>query len=115
MGDETHPHEVFDLGLQQERTGLAWLRTGVTIAVAGAIYLRAAAVASLHVLWHVPGAVVLGLGFVTVYLGRRRYDELHEELREDGASAISDRLAPAIAVVTVVFSIISLGLILVAW
>jgi len=78
IGDR--PTESYDLGLQHERTALAWERTAIATMVAGVVFARFAAV---HELWW---AAALGLlqtafgGMVLVWAGSH-YEELHGELR----------------------------------
>jgi len=79
--DPSRPDNVFDEGLQHERTALAWERTAVATMVAGVVLARFAAVESFWI------AAVIGLaqtafgGVLLVWSGTH-YDDLHEPLRK---------------------------------
>ena len=65
--------DLFDIGLQPERTQLAWRRTALAIATASLIAARLCPALLGHVLWAIPG--LLGVAFaVFVWMAaRRRY------------------------------------------
>ncbi len=78
------PTDVFDVGLQQERTALAWDRTGLSMLVCSLLYLRAIggpygrpSVA--------PALIGIAAGAAMLFLGSRRYGRLHAMLRDGGA------------------------------
>lgn len=96
------PDQVFDPGLQHERTALAWERTAIASMVAGVLLARYAAtsvhfvIASLGIGWVIVGAVVL------LWSGRH-YDELHGPLRA-GDSPVHPTAARILGLATIVFS-----------
>jgi uncharacterized membrane protein YidH (DUF202 family) len=60
-GDQFDPDPESDRGLARERTDLAWTRTAISFAAAGAVILKS------HL---VPGLIVLALGLATWALRR---------------------------------------------
>ncbi|MBW3620995.1 MAG: DUF202 domain-containing protein [Actinobacteria bacterium] len=76
------PDRVFDEGLQQERTALAWDRTALAMLASGLVYARAVGPPYVRVA-HLPVAVALGVGAAMLLLGARRYADLHATLRAD--------------------------------
>jgi uncharacterized membrane protein YidH (DUF202 family) len=74
------PGNVFDPGLQHERTALAWERTAIAGMVAGTLLARYAAVA-LHPAWASLGIAAVVLGAVLLVWTGRHYDDLHGPLR----------------------------------
>lgn len=97
-------------GLQHERTALAWNRTALAMIVAGALYLRAGGDGGIHPARHVPGALLMGLGAAVLVGLIGRYRRLAS--RAKGADVAVPAWVPrVIAVVTVLFSLASLGLI----
>jgi putative membrane protein len=75
--------EVFDPGLQPERTFLAWQRTVLALAVASAAAVRYAA-PQLGLVSAFVGLAGLGLA-LAAYIGVRfRYRRTHDELTESG-------------------------------
>jgi uncharacterized membrane protein YidH (DUF202 family) len=96
------PQKVFDRALQQERTALAWDRTGVAMMVAGALFVRAGT-PPYHELRHAPGMVAIVFGAILLLLAYRRYDWLHARLHA-GEPVTSPQLLVATGVFTVVFA-----------
>lgn len=74
---------MFDEGLQQERTALAWDRTGLSLVVVALLYLRAVGAPFLRPA-QLPALIGLVLGTSMLFLGARRYAHLHEVLRGEG-------------------------------
>ncbi len=103
------PEEVFDPGLQQERTALAWDRTGVAILVAAAVMLRDAVVNGLVVFIAVASAFI-GVGAVVLVVAYLRYGALHATLRRAGTVA-EPILVRVVGTATVAFNALALGLI----
>lgn len=68
--------ELFDPGLQPERTELAWRRTGLSIAVGSVVAMRLLPEALGNGWWIVPG--ILGVIFSAVLWqwSRRRYEKV---------------------------------------
>jgi len=74
------PTEVFDAGLQHERTSLAWERTAISTMVAGIVLGRFAATEGL---WLLAGGGLAHVVFGAVLLvwSGAHYEDLHGELR----------------------------------
>jgi putative membrane protein len=75
----TEPEQIFDVGLQAERTALAWRRTALAMAVAavGAGRLAAPVLGFVAVLL---GAVGLVQAALVAYAAGRRYRAVHRSL-----------------------------------
>ncbi len=71
----------FDVGLQPERTWLAWTRTGLAFAANGALILRLAPQTRLVTLTNLIGAALIAAGAVTWVYGRRLYARRDADLR----------------------------------
>ena len=101
MSDQT-PDRVFDIGLQHERTSLAWERTAIATMVAGTVLARYAAISTR------PAVTLLGLlqvaagGGILVWAGLH-YDGLHGRLRA-GESPTHPGAAKIVGVLTVLTS-----------
>lgn len=80
------PEEVFDRGLQQERTALAWDRTALSLVAAAVLYVRLVGPPLLRAS-QVPGLLALALGAHMLVVGSRRYADLHTLLRHRGSVA----------------------------
>ncbi|MEO1060475.1 MAG: DUF202 domain-containing protein [Actinomycetota bacterium] len=110
MKRQDRPRESFDVGLQHERTALAWERTSIATMVAGVIFARYAAEAA-H-----PGLAVIGLlqvaagASVLVWAGWH-YEELHGPLRR-GTPVVHPRAARFVGLSTVAFSGLALALVI---
>lgn len=65
-------HKVLDVGLQSERTGLAWSRTALAFAVVGALLLHAST-AKGNRLEELPGFLALSAATVTYLFSIVRY------------------------------------------
>lgn len=78
--NERRPTEVFDAGLQHERTSLAWERTAISMMVAGLVLSRFAATESLWLLAAGGMAQVL-FGAVLMVWSGAHYEQLHGALR----------------------------------
>jgi uncharacterized membrane protein YidH (DUF202 family) len=76
------PEQVYDQGLQQERTALAWDRTGLAMLGTAFVYARAVGPPYAR-LSQLPAAVGLVVGAGMLVLGARRYRDLHATLRAD--------------------------------
>ena len=101
-GRPERPEQVFDEGLQHERTALAWERTAIASMVAGVLMARYAAQADHYLLSSVGVAQVV-LGSILLVWTGRHYDELHGPLRS-GVSPVHPTAARRIGLATVVFS-----------
>lgn len=103
---EDRPRQVFDEGLQHERTALAWERTAISTMVAGVLVARYAA-ESLH--WAVSSIGIMGVvlgGILLVWTGRR-YENLHGPLRA-GENPAHPAAARVVGLATVTFTGVSL-------
>lgn len=102
MADQERPAQVFDAGLQQERTALAWERTSIASMVSGVLLARYSA-AELHVAVAAIGVlqVVLGAGLL-IWAGAH-YDELHGPLRA-GDSPVHPLATRIVGLASVCFS-----------
>jgi uncharacterized membrane protein YidH (DUF202 family) len=92
------PDHVVDLGMQAERTALAWRRTALGVGVGGVVALRVAAPAlgPVVALAAVSGGVLAALAF---WLAGRRYRAVQTSLRDRGdLGALARPAAPLVAV-----------------
>ena len=92
------PDHVVDLGMQAERTALAWRRTALGVGVGGVVALRLAAPAlgPVVALAAVSGGVLAALAF---WLAGRRYRAVQTSLRDRGdLGALARQAAPLVAV-----------------
>lgn len=76
------PADVFDRGLQQERTALAWDRTALSLAVAGALFIRAGE-PPYGDPRHLPGFITILAGMLALRHSYRLYTRRHAQLREE--------------------------------
>ncbi|MPZ74806.1 MAG: DUF202 domain-containing protein [Nitriliruptorales bacterium] len=104
------PEDERRVALRQERTALAWDRTGLGLMVAGGLFVRAAGPPYTDVR-HAPGVAAMVVGGALIVLAYRRYGRLRRSATpESGGSA---GMVAAVGAVTVVFSFAALLLILV--
>ena len=92
------PDRVVDLGMQAERTALAWRRTALGVGVGGVVALRVAAPALGPVVAAaaVSGGVLAALAF---WLAGRRYRAVQASLRDRGdLGALARPALPFVAV-----------------
>jgi uncharacterized membrane protein YidH (DUF202 family) len=75
------PTEVFDAGLQHERTSLAWERTAISMMVAGLVLGRFAAIEGFWLL-AAGGMGQVVFGAVLLVWSGSHYEELHGVLRD---------------------------------
>ena len=88
------PDRLIDVGLQAERTYLAWTRTGLTFAATAVLLLRRAALSELWLLvFGVPAAVTAA---VILARAQWRYRVTVAKVKQ-GRSAAAPRLVAAIA------------------
>lgn len=111
MRRRDRPTERFDVGLQHERTALAWERTAISTMVAGVIFARYAAGAA-HPGFAVAGLLQVAAGAAVLVWAGWHYDELHGPLRS-GTSVVHPRAARFVGLSTVAFSGVALALALV--
>lgn len=93
--------QVWDAGLQPERTALAWRRLGLTLLAIGLAVPR---VTFDELGWWCVPAVVLALGCAGLLLtaGHRRYAGAHRTLTNTGSLASGGRLPLTVVAVTLV-------------
>jgi uncharacterized membrane protein YidH (DUF202 family) len=103
------PETVFDRGLQQERTALAWDRTGLAFMVAGALFVRGGE-PPYHHPRHIPGFLVVVVGGALVGVAARRYHRQHAHLRQERPVA-SPGLVRFVGLAAVAFSLAAAGLV----
>ena len=106
------PDLVVDLGMQAERTALAWRRTALGVGVGGVVALRVAAPALGPVVAAaaVSGGVLAALAF---WLAGRRYRAVQASLRDRGDLGAVAR--PALPIVAVSAATTLIGAIAVAF
>jgi uncharacterized membrane protein YidH (DUF202 family) len=102
------PAEAFDVGLQHERTALAFERTAIAMMAAGVVLARYAA-AHAH-----PGVAILGVlqicvGGALLVWAAWHYEELHAPLRA-GVGVVHPTAARMIGLATLGFSTAAFGL-----
>lgn len=98
--------EVHDPGLQQERTVLAWDRTGLALMVGAGILVRALGTPLIRPVAVIPAAVFL-LGLVVLLLDRSRYIARWRRL-ERGESLAATGPVVAVTLGTVVLGVTAL-------
>lgn len=102
MSDRQRPDQVFDPGLQQERTALAWERTAIASMVAGVLLARYSA-QELHVAVAAVGILQVVIGAMLLIWTGAHYDELHGPLRA-GDSPVHPVAARIVGIATVCLS-----------
>ena len=93
------PAEVFDAGLQHERTSLAWERTAISMMVAGLVLGRFAAVEGFWLL-AAGGMGQVVFGAVLLVWSGSHYEELHGVLR-DGTDVVHPSAARWVGLTTI--------------
>ena len=108
-------HELFDPGLQPERTELAWQRTALAFAIASLISLRMLPDVLGSAAWIALGAFGVAVAGVVWWSGWRRYGAVTRALLSPaGASALPDgRLILAAAIFAIAIG--ALGTLVVVW
>ena len=101
MSPRTRHTTIFDVGLQHERTALAWERTAIATMVSGVLLARYAA-ASAHVLLAIIGLVQTATGGVLLLWASLHYDTRGHHLRDSTAIA-QPNVARMIGLSTVAF------------
>lgn len=104
------PDRVIDVGLQHERTSLAWDRTALALVVVGALVIRSGS--DLGVLWSLPGYLTVGLGGLLLWQGTRHRRRREAALRA-GSSPVRAGLVRLTGVVAVGISLVALLLLVV--
>lgn len=104
------PRTIYDRGMQQERTALAWDRTALAMIVGGALFVRAGQ-PPYHAPRHLPGILMIVLGAVVLVLSFERYERRDVRLR-GGGPVLQPLLVRVVGVAVVLFSAASMGLVL---
>lgn len=102
------PDRYFDVGLQHERTALAWERTAIAMMVAGVILARYAAV-DAHPGIAVIGVAQIAVGGTVLLWAAWHYEDLHGPLRE-GNPVVHPIAARIVGLAVVGFSTVALVL-----
>lgn len=96
------PDRSSALGLQAERTGLAWSRTSLGVAANAVLLAVRELGSSAHPLAVVPAAFALVVAVATALYGRRRTAALRR-------TPLPSPLAPRVAVLLLGWSVVALG------
>lgn len=83
--------------LANERTQLAWLRTGANVMVVGLAVARFADEGSITIASLVAGGLLIMAGAVAVAYGTWRYRRVAEELRGGTAASAASSKGPSVA------------------
>jgi len=94
------PAEVFDAGLQHERTSLAWERTAISMMVAGLVLSRFSATEAFWLL-AAGGMVQVAFGAVLLVWSGVHYEDLHGTLRR-GADVVHPSATRWVGIATIV-------------
>lgn len=105
------PPLSFDVGLQHERTSLAWERTAMALMVAATLLARYAAEDGVWLVAGAAFALAAGGGGLLLWSGVH-YDDLHQTLR-DGEDVDHHRLIKAVGLAAT--AITAGGLVLAIW
>ncbi|WP_040167559.1 DUF202 domain-containing protein [Microbacterium gorillae] len=98
--------ELFDPGLQPERTELAWRRTCLSLAIGSLVAMRLLPIAFGNLGWTAPGVIGLALTGVLWIIVRRRGAAVNARLRRDGDHA---RLPDATLLFAFVLLVVGVG------
>ena len=98
------PEPVGDVGLQTERTSIAWQRTALTLAGFSALVLHAADSRGLGL---TGGAVGIAVALWLLVAGERRYSV--SVRRRDGLSPVAPRMVRSLTVAVVAVAAMAFG------
>jgi len=98
--------------LANERTQLAWLRTGANVMVVGLAVARFADQGSITVASLIAGGLLIVTGAVAVGYGTFRYRRVAGELRTGTATSAASSVGPSIAALVLVAATIAAASIL---
>lgn len=99
---------AFDVGLQAERTGLAWDRTALAVIATGLLLVRATTTND-QVFLAVFGLCVVTSGGALACLSAQRYEQLQARLRS-GSSTAHFRLVVAVSATAMIAAMVGLAL-----
>ncbi|MCW2760873.1 MAG: hypothetical protein JWR85_1074 [Marmoricola sp.] len=98
--------------LANERTQLAWLRTGANVMVVGLAVARFADGGSVTFASLVAGSLLIVTGAASIGYGTHRYRRVTRELRAGTAEAAVSSTGPSVAAAVLVLATIASALIL---
>jgi len=101
---------VADLGLQTERTSIAWQRTALTLTAFSALVLHAA---NSQRLGQVPGAMGIVVALWLLLAAERRYSVSVRRVR-DGLSPVAPRMILALTVAVMALAVSASAVLLLA-
>jgi uncharacterized membrane protein YidH (DUF202 family) len=99
---------LFDGGVQQERTSMAWERTAVGLLAVGAGIGRSARVSELPHIEVAAALLSLGSGALLLVWSGVHYESLHDVLRS-GESPVHPKAAALVGAVVLTVSALALG------
>ena len=102
------PEQAARLGLQAERTSIAWQRTALTLTAFSVLMLHAA---NSQRLGQVPGALGVGVALWLLLTMERRYSSSVRQVRE-GHSPVAQRTILALTVAVVGLAVAAFGVLL---
>lgn len=101
--------------LANERTQLAWLRTGANVMVVGLAVARFADHGGITAASLVAGAVLVLTGAGAIGFGTLRYRRVAEELRRGTAATASSTAGPTVAALLLLVAVLAAAAVLMAW
>lgn len=106
--------QLFDPGLQPERTELAWRRTALALGVGSLVAMRLIPAAFGNAWWVLVGAAGLVVSGIMWVWARRRYRTIREILARDGDTGRMPGAGPllALSLLTLGAGIVSLTLVI---
>ena len=105
---EPEPEPAARLGLQAERTSIAWQRTALTLTAFSVLMLHAS---NSQRLGQVPGALGVGVALWLLLATGRRYSSSVRQVR-DGHSPVAPRMILALSIAVVGLAMAALGVLL---
>jgi len=98
--------------LANERTQLAWLRTGASVMVVGLAAARYGGDGKVTVASLAAGGVLVLAGLLLIVFGTQRYRQVAAELREGTAATASATNGPTVAALGLLVALLVAGLLL---
>ena len=93
--------------LANERTQLAWLRTGATVMVVGLAVARFADDGEISVASLVAGAILVLTGAAGICFGTLRYRQVARDLREGVETSAAETAGPTLAAAVLLVAVIA--------
>jgi uncharacterized membrane protein YidH (DUF202 family) len=100
--------------LANERTQLAWLRTGANVVVVGLAVARFGDGGEVTAASLVAGGILILTGAVGVVYGTARYRQVADALRRGDSEGISGSLGPSLAAVVLLAAVLVSAVVLLA-